>query len=226
MRQRPRPRSAADVAPSITTARRLRWLREFDYSRTRDEEGPQTAWRALRLELPGTSLPADFPSRAALITAGVLAVEEVVGAGLDELRSYGLGAQQAATLTLWLHRYSTMVFSYGPRAGQHYDQDDITLLISALRSASGVSDTYEVGDRGTLRLDLDVTAVSGSGTVHCQIETRPLYGSGDWRVVDAFPVQSAAGSVRRSMSGCDRFVRAVYTIGGTSVTFSLTGEAV
>jgi hypothetical protein len=156
----------------------------------------------------------------------VLAVEEVIGAGLDELRSYGLGAQQAATLTLWLHRYSTMNFSTGPRAGQHYEQDDITLLISALRSASGVSDTYEVGDKSTLRLDLDVTAVSGSGTVHVQIETRALYGSGDWRVVDAFPVQSAAGSVRRTMSGCDRFVRAVYTIGGTSVTFSLTGEAV
>ena len=222
---RQRPRSAADVAPSITSARRHRFLRERAAERD-GEDGAQAVFRSLRLATTGTTLPATFPSRAALITAGVLAVEEVVGAGLDELRSYGLGAQQAATLTLWLHRYTHMTFSTGPRVGQHYDEDDITLLISALRSASGVSDTYEVGDRGTLRLDLDVTAVSGSGTVHCQIETRPLYGSGDWRVVDAFPVQSAAGSVRRTMAGCDRFVRVVYTIGGTSVTFSLTGEAV
>ncbi len=220
-----RPTSAADIDPSITSARRYRFLREMAAVRDR-EDGAAAVFRSLRIDTTATPLPATFPSRAALITAGVLAVEEVVGAGLDELRSYGLGAQQAATLTLWLHRYSPMIFSYGPRAGQHYDQDDITLLISALRSASGVSDTYEVGDRGTLRLDLDVTAVSGSGTVHCQIETRPLYGSGDWRVVDAFPVQSAAGSVRRTMAGCDRFVRVVYTIGGTSVTFSLTGEAV
>lgn len=220
-----RPSSAADIDPSITSARRYRFLRERAAERDR-EDGAQAVFRSLRLATTGTTLPATFPSRAALVTAGVLAVEEVIGAGLDELRSYGLGAQQAATLTLWLHRYSTMNFSTGPRAGQHYEQDDITLLISALRSASGVSDTYEVGDKGTLRLDLDVTAVSGSGTVHVQIETRALYGSGDWRVVDAFPVQSAAGSVRRTMSGCDRFVRAVYTIGGTSVTFSLTGEAV
>jgi hypothetical protein len=220
-----RPSSAADIDPSITSARRYRFLRERAAERDR-EDGAQAVFRSLRLATTGTTLPATFPSRAALITAGVLAVEEVVGAGLDELRSYGLGAQQAATLTLWLHRYSTVIFSYGPLSGQHYEQDEITLLTSAARTASGVSDTYEVGDRGTLRLDLDVTAVSGSGTVHCQIETRPLYGSGDWRVVDAFPVQSAAGSVRRTMAGCDRFVRAVYTIGGTSVTFSLTGEAV
>lgn len=220
-----RPSSAADIDPSITSARRYRFLRERAAERDR-EDGAQAVFRSLRLATTGTTLPATFPSRAALVTAGVLAVEEVIGAGLDELRSYGLGAQQAATLTLWLHRYSTMNFSTGPRAGQHYEQDDITLLISALRSASGASDVYEVGDKGTLRLDLDVTAVSGSGTVHVQIETRALYGSGDWRVVDAFPVQSAAGSVRRTMSGCDRFVRAVYTIGGTSVTFSLTGEAV
>ena len=220
-----RPSSAADIDPSITSARRYRFLRERAAERD-GEDGAQAVFRSLRLATTGTSLPATFPSRAALITAGVLAVEEVVGAGLDELRSYGLGAQQAATLTLWLHRYTHMTFSTGPRVGQHYDEDDIILLASAARTTSGVSDTYEVGDKGTLRLDLDVTAVSGSGTVHCQIETRPLYGSGDWRVVDAFPVQSAAGSVRRTMAGCDRFVRVVYTIGGTSVTFSLTGEAV
>lgn len=220
-----RPSSAADIDPSITSARRYRFLRERAAERD-GEDGAQAVFRSLRLATTGTSLPATFPSRAALITAGVLAVEEVVGAGLDELRSYGLGAQQAATLTLWLHRYTHMTFSTGPRVGQHYDEDDIILLASAARTTSGVSDTYEVGDKGTLRLDLDVTALSGSGTVHCQIETRPLYGSGDWRVVDAFPVQSAAGSVRRTMAGCDRFVRVVYTIGGTSVTFSLTGEAV
>ena len=220
-----RPSSAADIDPSITSARRYRFLRERAAERD-GEDGAQAVFRSLRLATTGTSLPATFPSRAALITAGVLAVEEVVVAGLDELRSYGLGAQQAATLTLWLHRYTHMTFSTGPRVGQHYDEDDIILLASAARTTSGVSDTYEVGDKGTLRLDLDVTALSGSGTVHCQIETRPLYGSGDWRVVDAFPVQSAAGSVRRTMAGCDRFVRVVYTIGGTSVTFSLTGEAV
>lgn len=220
------PTSATLVEPSVLTARRFRFLREMGYRRTGQDAGPVTAWRALRLEASGTALPATFPSRALLLDAGVLAVEEVVGASVTELRSYGLSAARAAFLTLWLERLSMTTFAYGPRVGQHYEEDEVSLLASAARTTSGESDVYEVGDKGTLRLDLDVTAVSGSGTVHVQIETRKAYGSGDWRVVDAFPVASAVGSQRRSMSGLDRFVRAVYTIGGTSVTFSLTGEAV
>jgi hypothetical protein len=120
-------------------------------------------------------------------------------------------------------------FAYGPRVGQFYDEDELTLMASAARTSSTTSDVYEVGDKGTLRLDLDVTAVSGTApTMHVQIETRKAYGSGTWRVVDAFPIKTTTGSERRSMSGLDRFVRAVCTIAGTSpsFTFSLGGEAV
>ena len=90
-------------------------------------------------------------------------------------------------------------------------------------------DIVEIGDKASLRLDLEITAVSGTAPrMHVQIETRKAYGAGTWRVVDAFEIASAVSSQRRAMGGCDRFVRAVCTLSGTSpsFTFSLTGEAV
>lgn len=215
--------------PSITHPRRYLWLAQCDRTRTGDV-GPASAFRARRLATSGTSLPSGFPYRTALLAAGVLAVEEVVGAGVSELLSYGLSHREAERLALWLERLSmTTTFNYGARAGQSYEEDPVTLLASSARTASTTSDTVEVGDKGTLRLDLDITAVSGTAPqMHVQIETRKAYGSGTWRVVDAFEIASAVSSQRRAMGGCDRFVRAVCTLSGTSpsFTFSLTGEAV
>jgi hypothetical protein len=215
----------ASFAPYVTSPRRYHFLRERERRRTA-ETGPADAFRGQRLAATGTALPVGFPSRTVLLAAGVLAVEEVVGAGVDELRSYGLSLPRAEALIRFLEGFTMTTFNYGPRAGQLYEEDEVELLASGTRTASGTSDVYELGDRSTLRLDLDVTAVSGSGTVHVQIETRKAYASGAWRVVDAFGLASAVGAERRTMGGCDRFVRAVYTIGGTSVTFSLAGEAV
>jgi hypothetical protein len=113
-------------------------------------------------------------------------------------------------------------------AGEAYDQDEVTLLASAARTASVTSDTLEIGDRAGVRLELVISAISGTGaSVHVQIETR-RDGNDAWRVVDAFPVQTATGTTRRAMSGCDRTVRAVCTIAGTtpSITFGLSGEAI
>lgn len=218
-----------DIAvPYVTTARRYLWLMQQERART-DDDGPADAFRERRLAATGTTLPATFPSRTLLLAAGVLAVEEVVGAATPELRTYGLTVAQAERLILWLERLTMTTFTYGPRVGQFYEEDEVSILASAARTSSTTSDVYEVGDKGTLRLDLDITAASGSSpTLHVQIETRKAYGSGDWRVVDAFPLKTGTGSERRSMSGLDRFVRAVCTIGGStpSFTFSLGGEAV
>lgn len=214
--------------PSITSPRRYLWLAQRDRTRTGDV-GPASAFRARRLATTATSLPATFPSRALLIAAGVLAAEEVVGAGVSELLSYGLSHREAERLALWLERLSMNTFNYGARAGQAYQEDSVSLLASSARTSSTTSDTVEVGDKGTLRLDLEITAVSGTAPrMHVQIETRKAYGAGTWRVVDAFEIASAVSSQRRAMGGCDRFVRAVCTLSGTSpgFTFSLTGEAV
>lgn len=218
-----------DIAvPYITSARRYLWRAQCDRTSTGDA-GPASAFYRRRLDTAGTALPSTFPSRAVLLAAGVLAVEEVVGAGVSELLSYGLSDTAAERLILWLERLSMTTFAYGPRIGQHYEEDDITLMASAARTASTTSDTYEVGDKASLRLDLDITAASGTTpTLHVQIETRAAYSSGTWRVVDAFGPKTATGSERRTMAALDKFVRVVCTIGGTSpsFTFSLTGTAV
>lgn len=218
-----------DIAsPYVTSARRYLWLAQKERARTLDD-GPSLAFRVRRLAASGTALPSTFPSRSVLLAAGVLAVEEVVGARVPELLSYGLTTAAAERLILWLERRTMDTFNCGPRIGQLYEADEIELIASGTRTASFTSDIYETGDRGTLRLALALAAISGSGArLHAQIETRDAYASGTWRVVDAFGPLTAAATVNRSMSGLNRFVRVVCTLEGTSpsVTFALTGTAV
>lgn len=217
----------AGFAPYTTSQRRYYFRREMERRSSR-EDGASAVFRARRLAATGTALPTTFPSRTLLLTAGVLAVEEVVGAGVDELRSYGLSLPRAEALIRFLEGFTMTTFNYGPRAGQLYEEDEVELLASGTRTASGTSEVYELGDKATLRLDFAVTEVSGTApTLHAQVETRAAYGSGTWRVLDAFEA-SAVGSERRVITGADRFVRVAYTLGGTtpSFTFSLTGNAV
>lgn len=187
-----------------------------------------TVWRSRRVAAPGTALPSGFPSRAVLLAGGVLAVEEVVGASVPELTALGLTTGQAERLILWIERLTMTVFQSGPRQGQSYDADDVTLRESAAMTSTTTGEWFELGDRGTLRLDLEIAAASGTNpTLHVQIETAKT-ASGTARAVDAFGPKTAAGSERRCMSGLDRYIRYVATLGGTSpsFTFALTGEAV
>lgn len=214
--------------PYVTSTRRFYWRKQCE--RTREEDDlPAAIFKGRRLAESGTSLPTGFPSRALLIDAGVLAVEEVQGAGPVELRSYGLNTLGARALIFFLEGFTMTTFGYGPRIGQFYEEDEVEILASAARTTSTTSDTYEIGDKGTLNLDLAITAASGTApSLHVQIETREAYSSGTWRVVEAFPIQTSTATLRRSAAGCDRFVRAVCTIAGTnpSFTFALSGRAV
>jgi hypothetical protein len=211
--------------PGVASARRWYWLLE----RRRAREGYPAAagvFRGRRLAQPGTGLWPNLPGRAALAAYGVLAVEEVRGADPDELRAYGLDRRTAEALIAFLERREPMTtFQSGPRAGELYEQDAVTLLASAARTTSTTSDTYELGDRGTLRLLLDVTAFTGT-SLHVQVETRVAAASGTWRVVDAFAIVGAVGSEYRAMGGVDRFVRVVATFSGTTATYSVAGTAV
>lgn len=217
---------AACFVPYVSSARRFLFLAERE-ARRQCLPADAEAYRIRRLEEPGTSLWRRLPGRVQLLAAGVLAVEEVLGAGVDELRVYGLKPPVAQALITILERIDMTTFFYGPRAGQIYDQDPVTIVANDTRATSFTSDTYETGDRGTLRLDLVVSAITGTGArLHVQIETRDSHDSGNWRVVDAFVDVTAAGSEHRDMGGVGRFVRAVCTFTGTSATYSVTGNAV
>jgi hypothetical protein len=115
-----------------------------------------------------------------------------------------------------------------PRTGQFADIDDVELAASAARTATGQGAAVALGDRGTLRLLLDVTAASGTGpTLDVTVETS-FDGATGWRSLGTFAQKTAVASERKSFPGCDRYVRATWTVGGTtpSFTFSVAGEAV
>jgi len=99
----------------------------------------------------------------------------------------------------------------------------------ALNAPTTNSNPVELGDRGTVRLNLAVAAVTGvAPTLDIAIQTRR--DSADaWRTVGSFATASAVGVQRACFAGIDRFVRAVANVGGTalpSFTFTLDGEAV
>lgn len=66
------------------------------------EDPASTVWRSRRLAATGTTLPSDLPARAKLLAADVLAVEEVTGASVPELRALGLGVTEAEALINYL----------------------------------------------------------------------------------------------------------------------------
>lgn len=221
-----------DWVPFVSTTRRWRYLKEKGYERDQ-LDGLSAAMRTIRLDTYTAPLPPDFPSRTALLAADYLGLEDLRGAGVSELRYYGFSVAEAHAIINRLDddtEISAMsTFQAGPNIGQEYEEDSITLRASSALTATANGDSYELGDKGTMRLASDVTAVSGtSPTVHVQIQTRAL-ASDSWRTIGAFDIQSAAGVQYQTFPGCDRFVRGQYTLGGSAtptVTFSVTGTAV
>lgn len=221
----------AGWVPYVTSVRRWRFLSERRFARW-NEPGAAAAMRSLRLSTDSAPLPATLPGRAKLLSADVLALEEVRGAGVAELRTYGLSVGEAEALINRLETDQELqvprTFQTGPQAGQAYEEDSVTLRASAEATSSGDGDSYELGDRGTLRLALDVTAISGTNpNLHVQVQTRAT-SDDTWRTLEAFPRVSAIGTTYISVVGCDRYVRLQHALSGTSprATFSVTGNGI
>jgi hypothetical protein len=82
-----------------------------------------------------------------------------------------------------------------------------------------------VADKGTARLLLAVTAASGT-TPTLDVVIQTSHDGTTWRTAHTFTQATATGTQRASFP-VDRFVRATWTVGGTtpSFTFAVTGEA-
>lgn len=220
-----------DYTPYVTSARRWRWLTYFYASRegTDSGNGRAAVFQSLRLNTWSRPLPSDLPSRTLLLNAGVLAVEEVIGASVAELRLYGLGTTQAEALITHIEASTEItmpnIFQAGPRIGETYEGDAIILAASALVTAGAAGDSYELGDKGTMQLVLDVTTLASSGVLRVQVETRAS-SSDTWRPIGSFSPITAVGSEYRTIAGCDRYVRIYFGLTGASATFSVTGTAI
>lgn len=109
--------------------------------------------------------------------------------------------------------------------GEYADTDEAHLA-SGVLAASLVGEPIPAGDRGTMRLTLDVTAVSGtSPTVAVTLETSEDKLS--WRTLGTFVTATAVGKERKVFAGCDRYVRANEVLGGSAtptVTRTISGE--
>ena len=98
-------------------------------------------------------------------------------------------------------------------------------------TATGAGVGIEYDDRDIFRGQSVVTAATGtSPSITVSIDTSYDNGVTDpWRSVAAFAAQTAANTTaRKSFPGLDRWVRASWTVSGTtpSVTFGVLGDVI
>lgn len=96
-------------------------------------------------------------------------------------------------------------------------------------TATGVGTGFQYDNRTQFRGFSSVQAISGAGaTVTVSIDTSYDNGVTDaWRSVGTFAAQTTvAQTARKSFPGLDRWVRASWTVGGTtpSITLDVAGE--
>jgi hypothetical protein len=115
---------------------------------------------------------------------------------------------------------------YTTASGRWANTEDLPLAPSAARTTTANGAAIEVGDKGVARLALDVTARTGT-TPTLDVTIQTSFDGVTWRTAGTFTQATAVGTQRASFN-IDRFVRATWTIGGTTpnFTFSVTGEAV
>lgn len=108
---------------------------------------------------------------------------------------------------------------------------DVTVLASGAITTTGQSAAVDVGGAGTLRAQVQVSAVSGTTpSITVTIQTSHDAGATDaWRTAGA--AYSALTAVSNSPWQCfavDRYVRVSYTVSGTapSLTTAVVAEAV
>jgi hypothetical protein len=106
---------------------------------------------------------------------------------------------------------------------------DVTVKASGAETSSTNGAAIELDDVSDARLDLVITAVSGTTpTLDVAIQTS-ADGSTGWTTIASFAQQTATTTgVHKIFGPCDRYIRYSSTIGGTtpSFTYSITGEAV
>jgi hypothetical protein len=113
---------------------------------------------------------------------------------------------------------------YQTKGGRWAATHAFTLAASAVRTANGAGSAVEAADKGVARLLLDVTARSGT-TPTLDVVIQTSHDGTTWRTAHTFTQATATGQQRAAFA-IDRFVRASWTVGGTtpSFTFSIKGE--
>lgn len=115
---------------------------------------------------------------------------------------------------------------YTMKSGRHADTLDLAVAAGNI-TATTTGPAIETGDRGTLRLELNVLAASGTAPSNVLSVETSKDGVSGWVSVGSFAAVTAAGVTRKVFAGIDRHFRIVETITGTTPSFSriVSGEA-
>lgn len=114
---------------------------------------------------------------------------------------------------------------YHTASGRYADTLPITFASGSTITATTTGAAVELGDHATLRVDVVVSAASGATPSNTISVETSKDGSTGWVAIAAFTAITAAGSARKVFAGCDRFVRIVETITGTTPSFTRTISA-
>jgi hypothetical protein len=115
---------------------------------------------------------------------------------------------------------------FGP-AGMVYGDDFTLVPAGTVTTGNGQTPGRAVGYIHTLRLARVVTAVGGTTpSITVIIEHSP--DNTTWSTHTTFTAATGANTERKVLSGLDRYVRARWTVSGTtpSITWGLAGESV
>lgn len=98
--------------------------------------------------------------------------------------------------------------------------DELSKTLTAV-TATETSDVIDLGDNTTLRLFLDVSAASGT-TPTLNVSIEHSHDGTTFAALASFAEKTAVASERKTFGPCNRYVRAVYTIAGTTPSFTKT----
>lgn len=116
--------------------------------------------------------------------------------------------------------------AFGP-SGTTYGDNFTLVAPGTVVTGNGQTTGRAVGYIHTLRLDRQVTAASGTTpSMTVVIETSP--DNATWSTLVTYTAATAPGTERKVMAALDRYVRARWTVTGTtpSFTWGLTGESI
>lgn len=117
--------------------------------------------------------------------------------------------------------------AFGPGGEVSYGGDFTLVAPGTVTTANGNTSGRAVGYIHTLRLSRVVTAASGT-TPSLTVIVEHSPDNATWATHTTFTAATAANTERKVLSGLDRYVRARWTVSGTtpSFTWSLQGESV
>lgn len=116
---------------------------------------------------------------------------------------------------------------YTDSQGRWVHEDVLTLSGSSAKTTTGNGTAVLLGERRGLSVLLDVTAVSGT-TPSATVLVETSNDATTWRTIATFTSATGVTAQRLGVGGADRYVRASWTVAGTtpSLTFSVAGVGV